>query len=297
MKKTREKYFRHNIFGIIMLLCQISYAQMSEDFSFLGILQTTDRQVMTYKIDLTIKEGKVSGTSLMDLNGPNATTSSISGTYNYKTNILSYAEDKVLSSKAPLDGDFCFISVKAKMMVKMKKSHLKGTFWGLVDKKDSCAIGDINMVATSYVINKMAIIEKVIKKTGTKDSATLANADLESFKTSINTQRISSVESVSVSVNSGKCLLKLWDDGIEDGDMVNVKLNGTLVLHNYTLKKDAKVIGLTLQKGENTIELVALNTGERFPNTAFLSVEDTISKTKLSSNLEKDQTAVIKVVY
>lgn len=287
------KYF----FGIFILLSQFSFAQMSEDFSFMGMLQTADRQMMTYKIDVTIDDGIVSGSSLMDIDGPNATTSSLTGTYDYTTKILSLTEDKVLSSKAPLDGDFCFISLAAKMTVKKNKSHLNGDFWGLVDKKDSCVVGEVSMIATAYIMKTMARVEKVVKKTGTKDSTTLANSDLDNFAKSISTQRISSTESVSINAVSGKCLLKIWDDGIEDGDMVNVKLNGILVLHNYTLKKDEKVIGITLQKGENTIELVALNTGERFPNTAFLSVEDANSKTKLSSNLEKDQTAMIKVIY
>ena len=297
MKKSRENYLRKSFFGILILLSHFSFAQMSEDFSFIGVLQTTDRQMMTYKIEVTINDGIVSGSSLMDIDGPNATTSSLTGTYDYKTKLLSFTEDKVLSSKAPLDGDFCFISVAAKMTVKKNKSHLNGDFWGLVDKKDSCVIGEVNMVATAYIMKTMARVEKVVKKTGTKDSTTLANSDLDIFVKSINTQRISSTESVSISAVSGKCMLKIWDDGIEDGDVVSVKLNGTLVLHNYTLTKGVKTIGLTLSKGENTIEIIAHNTGTRFPNTAYLSVEDEVSKTKLSSNLEKDQTAMIKVVY
>jgi hypothetical protein len=297
MKKSRENYLRKSFFGILILLSYFSFAQMSEDFSFMGMLQTPDRQIMTYKIDVTINDGIVSGSSLMDIDGPNATTSSLTGTYDYKTKLLSFTEDKVLSSKAPLDGDFCFISVAAKMTVKKNKSHLNGDFWGLVDKKDSCVIGEVNMVATAYIMKTMARVEKVVKKTGTKDSTTLANSDLDDFVKSINTQRISSTESVSISAVSGKCILKIWDDGIVDGDIVSVKLNGTLILHNYTLQKDAKTIGLTLQKGENTIEIAALNTGTRFPNTAYLSLENTKSKTKLSSNLGKDETAKIKVVY
>jgi hypothetical protein len=297
MKKTIDKHLYKSFFGILILLSQFSFAQMSEDFSFIGVLQTPDRQMMTYKIDVSIIDGLVSGTSLMDIDGPNATTSSLTGTYDYKSKLLSFTEDKVLSSKAPLDGDFCFISIKAKMAVKKKKSHLNGDFWGLVDKKDSCVEGQISMVATSYIMNKMNTVAKLVEKSGTTDSTTLANSDLEEFKKSISTQRISSTESVSISATNGKCLLKIWDDGIEDGDIVSVKLNGIIVLYNYTLKKDMKAVGITLTKGENIIEIIAQNTGTRFPNTAYLSVEDTESKTKLSSNLEKDQIAKIVVVY
>jgi hypothetical protein len=56
------------------------------------------------------------------------------------------------------------------------------------------------------------------------------------------------------------------------------------------------VIGLLLSKGENTIEIVAQNTGSRFPNTASLSFEDSTSISMLYSNLENVQSAVIKVV-
>jgi hypothetical protein len=297
MKKTIDKHLYKCFFGIFILVSQFSFAQTTEEFSFMGMLQTPDRQVMTYKIDLIITDGLVSGTSLMDIDGPNATTSSIAGKYDYVTKELSYSEDKVLSSKAPLDGDFCFISIKAKMAVKKKKSHLNGDFWGLVDKKDSCVEGQISMVATSYIMNKMNTVAKLVEKSGTTDSTTLANSDLEEFKKSISTQKISSTESVSISATNGKCLLKIWDDGIEDGDIVSVKLNGIIVLYNYTLKKEMKAVGITLTKGENIIEIIAQNTGTRFPNTAYLSVEDTESKTKLSSNLEKGQIAKIVVVY
>ena len=143
----------------------------------------------------------------------------------------------------------------------------------------------------------MARVEKAVKLSGTKDSTTLANADLETFNKTLTTQRISSTKSVSVSVSTDRCMLKLWDDGLEDGDIVSVKLNGVLVLHNYVLKKDIKTVGLTLTKGENTVEIIAQNTGSRFPNTAYLSVNDSKSETKLSSNLEKNQTAIIKVIY
>ena len=57
------------------------------------------------------------------------------------------------------------------------------------------------------------------------------------------------------------------------------------------------MIGLLLSKGENTIEIVAQNTGSRFPNTASLSFEDSTSISMLYSNLENVQSAVIKVVY
>ena len=49
---------------VLVLLSQLGIAQVSESFSFLGVLQSSDRQVMTYKIDLTILDGVVSGTSL-----------------------------------------------------------------------------------------------------------------------------------------------------------------------------------------------------------------------------------------
>lgn len=233
----------------------------------------------------------------MDIDGPNATTSNIIGTYDYDSYVLTFTEDKVLSSKAPLDGDFCFISADASLSIKKKKSHLSGEFWGLVDEKDTCVRGKINMIGTSYIMKKMATAEKVLKKMGVKDSVVLASSNISSFNKRISTQKISSKQGVSISAVSGKCMLKIWDDGIVDGDMVSVKLNGVLILHEYILQKNAKSIGLTLLKGENTIEIVALNTGDRFPNTAYLSLEDADSKTKLSSNLEKDQTAKIVVVY
>ena len=297
MKKLKDNIYSSSFIGLLLFVSQVASAQVTENFSFLGVLETPDHQVMTYRLDLEILDGVVSGTSLMDIDGPNATTASISGQYDYNTKVLNFTETKVLSSKAPLDGDFCFISIKAKMTVKKKKSHLNGDFWGLADKKDSCVIGTVNMVATSYLMKKIATVEKVIKKSGIKDSAILAKADTKELEKSVSILKISSAESVSINVDRDRCLLKIWDDGIVDGDRISIRLNGVVLLYNYVLKKEVKSIGIHLEKGANTLELLAHNTGGRSPNTAYLTIEDSTSKTKLSSNLKKDQTATIIVVY
>jgi hypothetical protein len=294
MKTTLLKYFSLFFWGFINYTCL--YAQSIEEFSFLGVLTSAERQAISYKIDIKIEGSKVTGVSTMDLDGPNLTTAKLVGTYNYKTKILYFSETKVITSKAPIDGDFCYISARTKMSSTQSKAKLTGTFWGLVDEKDSCVKGDLQMVSTAYVSKKMATVEKIIKKSGQKDSAVLAKVNNEEFKKSLNSQRITAKEGISLRVEQPKILIGIWDDGLIDNDIISIKLNGKVVLYNYTLTKDPKLIGIELNQGNNSVEIIAVNIGATPPNTAYIMLQDGSTKTVLSSDLLKGESANITIV-
>lgn len=62
------------------------------------------------------------------------------------------------------------------------------------------------------------------------------------------------------------------DHGSEDGDKVTILLNGSEVL-TFTLANATRQIDIPLQKGENVIEIMALNQGSSGKNTALFWVE------------------------
>lgn len=59
-----------------------------------------------------------------------------------------------------------------------------------------------------------------------------------------------------------------------DGDRVQVKVNGKVVVPNLLLENAYKEVTIPLEIGFNKIEFIALNQGEAGPNTAELKIID-----------------------
>ncbi len=100
-----------------------------------------------------------------------------------------------------------------------------------------------------------------------------------------------------IKVKSRKIELEIWDQGIEDGDIISLNLNQRWILENYTIKKRKKIIEITLDGKENYLILHALNLGSSPPNTVALAIRDgkNIHKTLLNSNLKASDS--IEITY
>jgi hypothetical protein len=73
---------------------------------------------------------------------------------------------------------------------------------------------------------------------------------------------------------SDKIVFLCRDHMMFDGDRVQVRLNGQIIIQNLLLENPYKEITIPLAKGFNKIEFVALNQGESGPNTAELKAID-----------------------
>lgn len=72
---------------------------------------------------------------------------------------------------------------------------------------------------------------------------------------------------------SAKTHIELWDNNIEDGDIISLYVNEKCVLSKHRLTKDKKpVYELPLLKGKNIITMYAENLGDLPPNTASISI-------------------------
>ncbi|WP_290468453.1 hypothetical protein [Lacinutrix sp. MedPE-SW] len=76
----------------------------------------------------------------------------------------------------------------------------------------------------------------------------------------------------------------LRDFGAEDGDLVRIWVNGTIVNSRIVLSNANKNFTLTLQPGENVVEFEALNQGTSGPNTAGFAVFEKTTGNKLLSS-------------
>ncbi len=79
-----------------------------------------------------------------------------------------------------------------------------------------------------------------------------------------------------VKVSKKIITIKVWDNAVVDDDIVEIKLNDKIILTDYSLQKEAKMLTLNLQSGANKVEVFAFNTGRLSQNTASIEISDVI---------------------
>jgi hypothetical protein len=78
-----------------------------------------------------------------------------------------------------------------------------------------------------------------------------------------------------VTIQTKKVTIDVWDNDVEDGDIISLSLNGKVILAKQTVKKEKLNLALDLKKGENKFEMTAIDAGQRGPYcTAKFSIND-----------------------
>jgi hypothetical protein len=100
-----------------------------------------------------------------------------------------------------------------------------------------------------------------------------------------------------ISIPDKKTKVSIWDNHVEDGDIISLSLNGEWIVRNLEVKKCRTSIYLNLDPGENYLVMKAENTGSEPPNTAaFLFESANFSKEiVLKSDLGKSEMIQINV--
>lgn len=93
-------------------------------------------------------------------------------------------------------------------------------------------------------------------------------------------------------VNANTVILSLRDPQLQDGDVVNIDLNGVRVLDRYATSGRHVSFPLTLQSGPNTLTLTAQNQGVSGPLVTELSFSNVVagSPVQMTSALGTGQT-------
>lgn len=100
-----------------------------------------------------------------------------------------------------------------------------------------------------------------------------------------------------IKVKSRNITLEIWDQGLEDGDIISLNYNNRWILENYTTTKRKKSIDITLDGKDNYLILHAINLGSSPPNTVALVIKDgkKTHKTFLNSNMKASDS--IEITY
>lgn len=100
-------------------------------------------------------------------------------------------------------------------------------------------------------------------------------------------------------IHSKNINLKLYDNGIVDGDTISVFYNGKLLVRNQRLSEKAIELNITLDDNAKTheITLFAENLGDIPPNTALIVVTAGKQRFELRSKASLEENAVLVFKY
>jgi hypothetical protein len=89
-------------------------------------------------------------------------------------------------------------------------------------------------------------------------------------------------------VHAKEISIEVWDHETVDGDVLSLDLNGASILNNYSLTQNKKTVTVTLNPGQNSLVMTAVNQGPYKPCTAAILIDD--GKTKQTYILDADFT-------
>lgn len=212
----------------------------------------------------------------------------IKGQINRKKHTLSFIETESIGPSAADSNITCLFDVKLAYKLQNGKFIVSGLFKG----KDNLGLpcGDGIMVFEQVDGPNSIFHEDVESKPAVpvKDTfATESVADKNKITEGIDRQ---------IEWHTDKCILEIWDGGVEDGDVVTVKLNNKDILTDYTLVKEKKKLQLSLTGKINTITIVAGDEGTAPPNTAEMLLTDGSEQYKITAFNKRGKTADVILI-
>ena len=122
---------------------------------------------------------------------------------------------------------------------------------------------------------------------------TITNQEVEdytkSYERKVEVERVLEVQNKTVKV-------RVWDNGIIDGDILSLFVNGEMILDNFRVTRRKHETIVKLDKSVNYLIMHAINLGSISPNTVAVSVDDGIEEQVviMSSNLKRSGAIMIR---
>ena len=272
---------------IIVFISTLTYSQNT--FSYLGTLILSNNTPISFSLELQEDKGVVNGYSITNINTHIETKSEISGLYFKKDKSFQLQETQILQTKSEAAlNTFCYINMNLNIKGKFGAKRMEGTFTGNFLDSIKCASGKIVMMERTKLEKK---IEKIKKKVEKKYNEKYQDTSLVK-----RTQILKDGDDFTINWEGKKLRLSIWDANMEDGDKIQLTVNGNIILDNFETTNKRKEIKYKLVEGENTIEIKATNLGTSPPNTSRIELVDNKTKYPIITQLELGKTAIIKII-
>ncbi len=114
---------------------------------------------------------------------------------------------------------------------------------------------------------------------------------------SLKINKLSKDQNLNVFWESKEIKIEIFDSGKEDGDVISLFHNGNIILENYKVKNEKKVLSIQLDTSiPNEFKISAINEGTIIPNTAKIILIDEKRTFELLTSFKKNESASITLI-
>lgn len=286
---------RLSFFIILLLNSCFLFAQDASEY--LGFIKLNDTSLISYRINFVETNSDILGYSITDMGGAHETKSIIKGYYNKKNKTVTFKEEGIVYTKSSITTDnFCFVNFNGKIKKSGNNTNIEGVFKGLYDDDKECVSGEIQLTNFNKIFKKAERIDKKIGKSKLIKNKVKGNINLVKSLDSLKLNFIHKGEELSFFSKDEKVKFVIHDAGKEDGDKINLIVDGTFILKDYVVSQEKKIIEILLKKAKTKIKFEALNVGSISPNTVHLEIIDSKYNIQTLTNLDKGESAYITIV-
>jgi hypothetical protein len=271
------------------------YGQIAQEY--LGVIKLNDSSFISYRLNLLENNNLISGYSITDIGGNHETKSNITGSYNRKTNTLSFKEVGIIYTKSEIDDyDFCYIHFNGKMNNVDSNKNIEGDFEGRYNDGSTCINGQIKLRNIIKIEKKAVKIDKLIQKSKSINSDIKSKINVVQTLDSLKMNILKSGQNLSMFSSSSVLKLSIFDAGKVDGDKINIYVNDTIFLKNYMVTKKTKELVIPLNSKLTTIKVMALNVGSIAPNTAKIEITDQKNTINTLTRLKTGEKTLLTII-
>lgn len=281
-----------DFFKIFLTFLAIYFKAQTNNYEFLGTLQLTDKNLISYKLKFNLNEnGTFTGETTTDFSGEHRTVSKVSGTLNKKKKTISFAESKNISTKSNFENtNFCFVNVNnALLKIKNNKSIIQGTFLGKYPNGKKCADGNIFLIGSEQLFKKLEEVSKKINIVKPNDEKAKEGLDAKVLANEANNNILKSDDKLKINWSGNIVVFEVWDTQKEDGDKISILINGVTLKKNVIVNNSKQTFSFPFNDNELTITIIAENEGGIPSNTAQILLKDTNDSFPIMTGLKQGE--------
>jgi len=242
-----------------------------------GQLSQSDRDYGFY-FTLDLKPDGTGTSYIVSEGGGGEAHHQLAWAYDSVTRVMTFEESKVLDRTIP-DWKWCIKGARLSRQSDTDAYRLVGIWEGQIEgttnRLGRCAPGELRL--------EKPILTRTIRR----------SIDTLDALPALQERPIHIAQTVEVSGQNLK--LFLWDNGMVDGDVVSVYLNGQLLLDQYRVRKGRAELRIKLRRGPNFLVLVADDLGSTPPSTVALSLHDGEREHKLVIRSDQRESGAVLI--
>lgn len=284
------QYLTFILFG----LCLTSSLE-AQKFELIGALQPEGLAVIDIKLSFKVDaDGKVQGTSITDFYGANQTVSEIVGHLDRERQLLSFKEIANLNTHSEADSSsFCYIEVvNMKLSLEDDSVLMTAPFKGTYKDGSACAEGEISLMKAQY-LERAVVAEMGGLPSAERPKPETPKEDKPALVEMLDPKSpLKHGTKLPLAWESDSIRLELWDSFEEDGDRVDVYVNGQKELSNFKVKERKQAFVFIPKARPFIIKIVATDEGSNPPSTVHANLIDgnivqaTVVKLKKGESVE-----------